>query len=267
MTVRRTLVVASGKGGVGKSTVSLNLALAAAADGLEVGLLDADLYGPDLALMVGVTRRRPAKGVTVWRNREVRAGGGVGVTPAVKPLERFGIQLMSTQFLVAEDQALAWSKPLVELLLSRFASDLDWGDLDLLVVDLPPGTADVQQLVMERLDLDGVLVVVTPQDVAHLDAKKVVAMFERGGVPVVGGVENMSGLRCPCCGHDVDVFPRVAEERSLWAQGVACLGRIPLDPAVAAAGDAGRPVMVTAPESEPGRAFRTLARTVAVALG
>ena len=267
MTIRRTLAVASGKGGVGKSTVSLNLALAVAAGGGRVGLLDADLYGPDLALMVGVTRRRPTKGVTVWRHHGGGGGGGVAVEPRIKPLERFGIQLMSTQFLVAEDQALAWSKPLVELLLSRFASDLDWGDLDLLVIDLPPGTADVQQLVTERLGLDGALVVVTPQDVAHLDAKKVVAMFERGGVVVAGGVENMSGLRCPCCGTEVDVFPRVAGERSLWAQGIPCLGRIPLDPAVAAAGDAGRPVLVAAPESSPGLAFRDLARAVAVALG
>ena len=189
MTIRRTLAVASGKGGVGKSTVSLNLALAFAAEGRKVGLLDADLYGPDLALMVGVTRRQPTNGVTVWR----RDGA------MVKPLERFGIQLMSTQFLVAEDQALSWSTPLVELLLHRFATGLDWGDLDVLVVDLPPGTADVQQLVAQRLGLDGALVVVTPQDVAHLDAKKVIAMFGQTGVAVVGAVENMSGLACPHC--------------------------------------------------------------------
>ena len=265
MTVRRTVAVASGKGGVGKSTVSLNLALAAAEGGASVGLLDADLYGPDLALMVGVTRRRPSSGVTVWRNRPRAAG--VAVAPAIKPLERFGIRLMSTQFLVAEDQALAWSRPLVELLLSRFATDVDWGDLDLLIVDLPPGTADVQQLVSERMGLDGALVVVTPQDVAHLDAKKVVAMFSAAGVGVIGAVENMSGLRCPCCEADIDVFPRVAPERSLWASGIACLGRIPLDPAVAAAGDAGRPVLVGAPGSAAAEAFRDLARQVASALG
>lgn len=249
------MAVASGKGGVGKSTVSLNLALALSERGQRVGLLDADLYGPDLALMVGVTRRTPTKGVTIWRNRAVVAEKG----PSIKPLERFGIQLMSMQFLVAEDQALAWSRPLVELLLQRFATDLDWGELDTLIVDLPPGTADVQQMVAERLNLDGALLVVTPQDVAHLDAKKVVAMFERSGVPVLGAVENMSGLRCPCCNTEIDVFPRVAEERSLWGQGIECLGRIPLDPSVAQAGDRGQPLLVADPESAPAQAFGDLA--------
>jgi ATP-binding protein involved in chromosome partitioning len=251
---QRTVAVASGKGGVGKSTVSLNLALALSERGQRVGLLDADLYGPDLALMVGVTRRTPTKGVTIWRNRAVSPDP----RPAIKPLERFGIQLMSAQFLVAEDQALAWSRPLVELLLQRFATDLDWGELDTLIVDLPPGTADVQQMVAERLQLTGALLVVTPQDVAHLDAKKVVAMFERSRVPVLGAVENMSGLRCPCCATDIDVFPRVAEERSLWARGIECLGRIPLDPSVASAGDRGQPLLVTNPESVPAEAFRHL---------
>lgn len=212
--------------------------------------------------MVGVTRRVPAKGVTIWRNRAAGVRGGSDDGPAIKPLERFGIRLMSTQFLVAEDQALAWSRPLVELLLQRFATDVHWGELDTLLVDLPPGTADVQQLVAERLPLTGALLVVTPQDVAHLDAKKVVAMFGQSNVPVMGAVENMSGLRCPCCGIEIDVFPRVREERSLWAQGVRCLGRVPLDPAVGAAGDSGQPVMVAAPESAPAVAFRELAGTL-----
>ncbi|MGH9223739.1 MAG: Mrp/NBP35 family ATP-binding protein [Acidimicrobiales bacterium] len=256
MTIRRRLAVASGKGGVGKSTVSLNLALAFAGEGRKVGLLDADLYGPDLALMVGLTRRRPASGVTVWRR-----GGRL-----VKPLERFGIQLMSMQFLVSEDQAVAWSKAMVELLLQRFATGLDWGDLDVLVVDLPPGTADVQQLVAERLGLDGALLVVTPQDVAHLDAKKVVTMFGTSGVAVVGAVENMSGLACPHCAGAIEVFPRVPEERSLWAAGIACLGRVPLDPQVAAAGDRGTPLLLAHPESAAAGAFRDLSREVGRAL-
>ena len=257
MTIRRTLAVARSKGGVGKSTVSLNLALAFAEEGRRVGVLDADLYGPDLALMVGITRRRPSKGITVWQR-----GGN-----PIKPLERFGIQLMSMQFLVSEDQAVAWSKPLVELLMQRFATGLDWGDLDVLLVDLPPGTADVQQLVAERLGLDGALLVVTPQDVAHLDAKKVVTMFGTSGVPVVGAVENMSGLACPHCAGPIDVFPRVREERSLWAQGVACLGRVPLDPAVAAAGDEGTPLLLAAPSSVAAGAFRDLGREVGRAAG
>jgi len=257
MAIRRTLAVGSGKGGVGKSTVSLNLALAFAEAGRNVGLLDADLYGPDLALMVGLTRRRPTKGINVWQR---------GARPSIKPLERFGIQLMSMQFLVAEDQAVAWSKPMVELLLHRFATGLDWGDLDVLIVDLPPGTADVQQLVAERLGLDGALLVVTPQDVAHLDAKKVVTMFGTSGVPVIGAVENMSGLACPHCREAIEVFPQVPEDRSLWASGIACLGRVPLDPAVAAAGDRGRPLLLAHPESASAAAFRGLSREVGAAL-
>ena len=267
MTIRRTVAVASGKGGVGKSTLSLNVAIAAAQAGLRVGLLDADLYGPDLALMVGVTRRRRANAVTVWRNppeaQASTAGTAVGHGAArIKPLDRYGIRLMSAQFLVAEDQALAWSTPLIELLLMRFAVDLDWGDLDLLLVDLPPGTADVQQLVIQHFRLDGALIVVTPQDVAHLDAKKVVSMFQRAGVRVVGAVENMSGLICPCCRTLIDVFPRVPEPRSLWSQGITRLGQIPLDPVVAAAGDAGMPSVSADPNSATSLIIQELTRTL-----
>ena len=241
------LAVSSGKGGVGKSTVSLNLALALAAQESSTGLLDADIYGPDIPLMVGVTRRAPAKGVTIWRDPKHGR--------MIEPLERFGIKIMSTQFLIAENQALSWSAPLVELLLQRFTNDVAWGDLDVLVIDLPPGTADIQQQLSRRLRLAGALIVVTPQDAAHLDAKKVLTMFEQLAVPVVGGVENMSGLTCPCCGHVMELFEPVARERSIWATGVERLVQIPVHRSVAGSG--GRPLLVEHPESAEAEAFRT----------
>ena len=244
------VAVASGKGGVGKSTISLNLALALSREGWATGLLDADLYGPDIPLMVGITRRQPAKSVTVWRSpRHPRP---------IEPLERFGIKVVSTQFLVAEDQALSWSAPLVELILQRFTQDIAWGELQFLVVDLPPGTADIQQQLARHLDLSGALVVVTPQDAAHLDAKKVLAMLEQTSVPVIGGVENMAGLLCPSCQTHVDVFPPVAQDRSIWAAGVERLASIPIHPFVA--GEQGRPLLVEHPDSRPATAIRLLAR-------
>ena len=256
---RHTIAVASGKGGVGKSTVSLNLALALAGKGGRVGVLDADVYGPDIPLMVGLTRRKAAASVTLWSNPELGLG-------QVEPVERFGIKLMSTQFLVAEEQPLAWDMPLVDMLLDRFFGDTAWGDLDYLIVDLPPGTADLQQQLAKRMPLSGAVIVVTPQDVAHLDAKKVVTMFRTNGVAILGGIENMSGLRCPHCAEAIDVFPRVPEDRSIWAMGVECLGTIPLDPETATAGDRGRPVVIDQPDGTQAAAFRAVAERVADAL-
>jgi len=249
------LAVSSGKGGVGKSTVSVNLAIALAQAGSTVGLLDADLYGPDVALMVGITRRRPAKSVTVWHNPA--AGGG-----PIDPLERFGVKIMSTQFLIAEDQALSWSMPLVDLLLQRLTRGVDWGEPEFLVVDLPPGTADLQQRLAAHLRLSGALIVVTPQDLAHLDAKKVLAMFSQLQVPVIGGVENMSVLHCSHCGKETDVFPRVAPERSIWATGVPQLARLPLDPLVAESAEQGVPLVLAHPASTQADAFRSLAARI-----
>ncbi len=246
------VAVASGKGGVGKSTVSLNLALALRQDGAATGLLDADLYGPDIPLMVGITRRQPAKSVTVWRDP--------GQRRRIEPVERFGIKVMSAQFLVAEHQPLSWSAPLVHLLLQRFTQDIAWGDIDYLVVDLPPGTADVQQQLVHHLGISGALVVVTPQDAAHLDAKKVLAMFKQMAVPVIGGVENMTGLVCPSCHSSIDVFPAVDPERSIWAAGVERLAGIPIHPVVA--GERGRPLLVEHPESEHAAAVMALASRV-----
>ena len=227
------MAVASGKGGVGKSTISLNLALALSAEGWATGLLDADLYGPDIPLMVGITRRQPAKSVTVWRNPRHRR--------PIEPLERFGIKVVSTQFLVAEDQALSWSAPLVQLLLQRFTQDIAWGEIEFLVIDMPPGTADIQQQLARHLDLSGALV-----------------LLEQTSVPIIGGVENMSGLLCPSCQTVVDVFPPVAPERSVWATGVERLASIPIHPFVS--GERGRPLLVEHPESPQATAMRLLAR-------
>ncbi len=253
---REVIAVASGKGGVGKSTVSLNVALALAETGASVGLMDADLYAPDIPRMVNLARHRPLKHLTLWSAEAEQ----------LEPLERHGIRLMSAGFLLAEDQSLTLGSGLVDLLLQRFVHGVAWGDLDHLVIDLPPGTADLQQQMIRRVRVSGVLVVVTPQDVAHLDAKKVVEMYRRAGVPVLGGVENMSGLRCPDCDRRIDVLPRVAEDRSIWAMGVRRLGTIPLDPALASAGDAGVPVAVSDPDSQQSYAFRLIAGAVTEAL-
>lgn len=246
------VAVASGKGGVGKSTVSLNLAVALARAGVRAGVLDADLYGPDIAAMVGLTRRRHARSVEVW-------SASATAEPAV---ERFGIRLMSAQFLLGEDQALALTMPLAKLLLARLRDGIDWGDTELLVVDLPPGTADLQQLAARHLDLAGVLMVVTPQDVAHLDAKKALTMFQAEKVPILGGIENMAGLTCPCCEAHVEVLPPAAAERTIWATGVERLASFPMLAAVAAGGESGVPITVADPDGDVSARFDALARLV-----
>jgi ATP-binding protein involved in chromosome partitioning len=253
----RVVTVASGKGGVGKSTVSLNLALALAERGRRVGLLDADLYGPDIPLMIGLTRQQRLRSWDLWR-----ASGPV----RLEPVERFGIRVMSAGFLLGEDQALAFAAPLVQVVLHQLLTGVAWGELDELVVDLPPGTADLQQQLLRLVHPAGAVIVVGPQDVAHLDARKVLDLLQNAGVPVLGGVENFTELACPHCGEPVEVFPRVARERSIWAAGVACLGRVPMDAAVATAGDTGRPLLFAHPTSRPAQALRDIASHLTAAL-
>ena len=254
---RHAIAVASGKGGVGKSTISLNVALALAETGAPVGLLDADFYGPDIPLMVNLTRHEPLERWALWRRPGLR----------LQPVERFGLRIMSVGFLLGEQQALAWPGQMVEFIGRQLVHDVDWGELEYLIIDLPPGTADVQQQLVRLLELAGAVVVVGPQDVAHLDAKKVVDLFRGEGVPILGAVENMSALVCPHCGEEVTVFPAVREDRSLWSLGVPKLGSIPLDPVVASAGDRGRPVLVDRPESPQAVAFRRITESVVEALG
>jgi ATP-binding protein involved in chromosome partitioning len=253
---RFIIAVGSGKGGVGKSTVSLNLALALAQDGAAVGLLDADLYGPNIPLMVGLVRTKWGQDWTLARR---------GAPQKIPPVERYGLKIMSAGFLVGEDQPLA-DASLVRALANQFMWHVDWGTLDYLIIDLPPGTADAQQVFARSVPLTGAILVVTPQDVAHLDAKKAVQMYRREKVPILGGVENMSGLICPDCGKRLDVFPRVRESRSIWAMGVDKLGEVPLDPLVAAAGDTGQPLLVAHPDSPQSAAFREIARRLSAAL-
>jgi ATP-binding protein involved in chromosome partitioning len=246
---KHAIAIASGKGGVGKSTVSLNVAVALSEQGMRVGLMDADIYGPDIPRMIGLARTKDAKHLDLWR-----ADGAKH-----EPYERFGIEIMSIGFLVGEGQSISLMAGLVDLLLGQLLNGVAWSELDYLIVDLPPGTADLQQQLMSRLKLSGAIVVVTPQDVAHLDARKVLDLCQRAGVPVLGGIENMDGLVCPDCDARIDVFPRVAEERSIWTHGVEKLGAIPLDPSVASAGDRGTPIVLSDPASPQARAFADLA--------
>jgi ATP-binding protein involved in chromosome partitioning len=216
------VAVGSGKGGVGKSTVSLHIAFALARRGLAVGLLDADVYGPDIPLMVNLTRHEDARRWDFWRGGDVRHA----------PIESHGIRIMSVGFLLGERQALTLGAPLLTAALRQLVHQVEWGELDILLLDLPPGTADLQQQLVGVVSLDGAVVVVGPQDVSHLDARKFLSFLREMDVPVLGAVENMSGLRCPHCGELIEVFTPVTEARSVWAEGVLLLGRIPIDPAL-----------------------------------
>lgn len=217
---RHVVAVGSGKGGVGKSTVTLQLAYALRRQGWNVGILDADLYGPDIPLMLDLKRERDAKRWDFWRGGDVR----------LDPLERNGLQVMSVGFLIGERQGLTLAAPLLGAALRQLVTQVAWHGLDVLLVDLPPGTADLQQQLVGVVALAGAIVVVSPQDVAHLDARKFLHFLREANVRVLGGVENMSGLLCPHCGERVEVFPPGPADRSIWADGVPLLGRIPLDP-------------------------------------
>jgi ATP-binding protein involved in chromosome partitioning len=254
---KHLVAVASGKGGVGKSTVSLNVAVALAQRDLRTAVLDADVYGPDIPVMVGLTRRTPATSWSLWRR---------GQAPLV-PVERFGVKLMSVGFLLGEQQGFPWIEQTLPFAVRQLVDDVDWGELDILVLDLPPGTTELQRHVLEEVRLSGALLVVTPQDVAHLDAKKLISLLEENEVPVLGAVENMSTFVCPHCGEETEVFPRVREGRSIWSLGVERLARIPLDPRVARAGEDGTPALVAAPDSPAATAFRTAADALVGRLG
>jgi ATP-binding protein involved in chromosome partitioning len=250
--VDRIVAVASGKGGVGKSTVAVNLAVALARRGNAVGLLDADIYGPSIPLMMGARDRRP------------------GVDPTKQlliPLERFGVRFMSLGFLLPDpDAAVIWRGPMVMKALEQLLIEVDWSGLDVLVVDLPPGTGDAQLTLSQRVRLSGAVIVTTPQDVALADAVKGVAMFRKVGVPVLGLVENMSYFQCPHCSERTDVFGHGGGRDRAAKLEVPFLGEIPLDGAIRSSGDAGEPV-AAAPDGQPsGQAFLKLADAVAGAL-
>ena len=246
--IEHVVAVSSGKGGVGKSTVAVNLAAALAQKGLRVGLLDADVYGPDIPLMFG-EEGRP------------RVTGAKGEEKIV-PLERHGVKLMSLGFLLEPEQPAIMRGPLISGILKQFLEQVDWGPLDVLVVDMPPGTGDAQLSLVQTIDVDGAVMVTTPQEVATGDVRRGVKMFERVNTRVLGVVENMSGFACPHCGETVDVFGSGGGERLAEEMALPFLGRVPLDPAVARAGDQGAPTVVSAPDSPAGTALRSVVEQV-----
>ncbi len=247
--VRYVIAVSSGKGGVGKSTVASNLAAALAHQGSRVGLLDADVYGPDIPIMFGV-HSRPR----VTRDERV------------VPLEAYGVKLMSIGFLLDDDTPAIWRGPIVMGIIRQFLQQVEWGELDYLIVDLPPGTGDAQLSLVQLARVSGALMVTTPQGVATADVLKGIKMFERVDVPVLGLVENMSGFLCPHCGERTDVFGRGGGEKLAATAEIPLLGEVPLGEAVVVAGDSGRPTVVAAPDSPEARAFFQLAERVAAAV-
>jgi len=244
--IEHTIAVASGKGGVGKSTVAVNLAVALAARGARTGLLDADIYGPSIPLMMGVDEQP-----------DVDPEG-----PRILPFERHGVRFMSLGFLVDRREAVIWRGPMVMKALGHLLDEVAWGALDVLVVDMPPGTGDAQLTLSQKVLLSGAVIVTTPQDVALADAIKGVAMFRKVGVPVLGIVENMSYFACPHCGERTDVFGHGGGRTEAESMGVPFLGEIGLDPAIRDSGDAGTPVTAAYPDSPRAAAFREIAERV-----
>ncbi|MEC9176609.1 MAG: Mrp/NBP35 family ATP-binding protein [Pseudomonadota bacterium] len=245
------IAVASGKGGVGKSTVACNLALGLARLGLSVGLLDADIYGPSLPRMMGATGRPSTD--------------DAGKT--LIPMAAHGLKCMSIGFMVAEDSPMIWRGPMVMSALEQMLRDVAWGALDVLVVDMPPGTGDAQLTMAQRVPLAGAVIVSTPQDIALLDARKGLNMFRKVNVPVLGIVENMSFFHCPKCGERSDIFGHGGARADAEAYGVDFLGEVPLHMAIRSAGDGGAPIVVGAPESPEATAFMAVAAAVRDRLG
>lgn len=243
--IKSIIAVASGKGGVGKSTTAINLALALKASGLTVGILDADIYGPSLPRMMGISGRPTTED---------------GKT--LKPLERFGIKCMSIGFLVPEDSPTIWRGPMVMSALEQMLRDVLWGELDVLVVDMPPGTGDAQLTMSQRVPLAGAVIVSTPQDIALLDARKGLNMFRKVDVPVLGIIENMSYFLCPSCGERSDIFGHGGARDEAERIGVDFLGEVPLHMDIRETSDAGNPIVVSAPDSPHSVAYKGIADKV-----
>ena len=247
--IKYKIAVASGKGGVGKSTVATNLAISLANAGGTVGLMDADAYGPSIPTMMGV-QEQPK------------------VSPERKliPLVRHNIKLMSIGFMVPEEQAMIWRGPMLHSSIRQLLSDVEWGELDYLIIDLPPGTGDVALSLTQAIPLTGALIVTTPQDVALADVRRGVAMFERLGVPILGIIENMSYFLCPHCNEKTEIFRKDGGKNTSERFGVAFLGQIPLDAEVCTAGDLGVPIVAGHPESPQSEAFGTVAQELETVL-
>jgi ATP-binding protein involved in chromosome partitioning len=246
-TVKNIIAVASGKGGVGKSTTAANLALALAAEGASVGILDADIYGPSQPMMMGLDGKPDSED---------------GKT--MEPMLGHGVQVMSIGFLVEPDQAMIWRGPMATQALEQLLRQTNWKDLDYLIVDMPPGTGDIQLTLSQRVPLTGAVIVTTPQDIALLDAKKGVAMFEKVGVPILGVVENMSVHVCEKCGHTEHIFGEDGGKRYSAEKGIDYLGALPLNLSIRVNADSGRPTMVTDPDGEIAGIYKAVARQVAI---
>jgi len=245
--VKNIVAVASGKGGVGKSTTAVNLALALAAEGAQVGLLDADIYGPSQPMMMGITGRPESED---------------GKT--MEPMENYGVQVMSIGFLVNPDDAMIWRGPMATQALEQLLRQTHWKALDYLIVDMPPGTGDIQLTLSQRVPLTGAVIVTTPQDIALLDAKKGVKMFEKVGVPILGLVENMAVHVCTNCGHVEHVFGADGGKKMATDYGMDYLGALPLDMQIRMQADQGRPTVVAHPDGEVAQIYKAIARQVAV---
>lgn len=248
--VKHIVAVASGKGGVGKSTTAVNLALALHANGLKVGLLDADVYGPSQPRMMGISGKPTSKDGKI-----------------MEPMQNYGIKVMSMGFLIEEETPMIWRGPMVMSAVTQMLRDVNWGELDVLVCDLPPGTGDTQLTMAQNVPLSGAVIVSTPQDIALLDAKKGLNMFRKVDVPVLGLIENMSYFACPHCGEVTEIFAHGGARKEAERFGVEFLGEIPLDLAIRETSDSGQPIVVSQPDSVHAKAYRAIAERLWAKLG
>ena len=243
--VRNIIAIASGKGGVGKSTVCVSLAVALARTGARVGLLDTDIYGPSIPIMMGVKEQPELK------------------EQKLIPIIRYGVKLMSIGFLISEDTPLIWRGPMVMKAVEQLLMDVDWGELDYLMIDLPPGTGDVQLTLAQKVPMTGVVIVTTPQDVALLDVVRGISMFKKLNVPILGIIENMSFFQCPHCGERTEIFSHGGGEAASRKLEVPFLGEVPIDLKTRIGGDTGRPVVIEDPESVQSKIFMKIAEQMA----